>query len=102
MSWGKRSGELEIQSASAAEAWLWVYQVGSLSLYVDSYSSRTGLLPLLKSIQKQGELKKYKGQTLAIDGYGWLHRAAYSCALELGQDKPTTKYASLIYCRQTC
>ncbi|KAI5462327.1 putative exonuclease [Mariannaea sp. PMI_226] len=54
----------------------------------------SGLLPLLKSIQKPTELKKYSGQTLAVDGYGWLHRAAYSCALELGQGKPTQKYIS--------
>ncbi|KAM5351762.1 hypothetical protein ACJ41O_004485 [Fusarium nematophilum] len=52
----------------------------------------SGLLPLLKSIQKPTELKKYAGQTLAVDAYGWLHRAAYCCALELGQDKPTQKY----------
>ncbi|CAM1504247.1 Fc.00g018380.m01.CDS01 [Cosmosporella sp. VM-42] len=52
----------------------------------------SGLLPLLKSIQKPTELKKYGGQTLGVDAYGWLHRAAYSCALELGQDKPTKKY----------
>ncbi|RSL50029.1 hypothetical protein CEP53_008939 [Fusarium sp. AF-6] len=52
----------------------------------------TGLLPLLKSIQKPTELKKYDGQTLGVDAYGWLHRAAYCCALELGQGKPTQKY----------
>lgn len=52
----------------------------------------SGLLPLLKSIQKPAELKNYAGQTLGVDAYGWLHRAAYSCALELGQDKPTNKY----------
>ncbi|KAL7962133.1 hypothetical protein V8C34DRAFT_270821 [Trichoderma compactum] len=52
----------------------------------------TGLLPLLKSIQKPTELKKFNGETLAVDGYGWLHRAAYSCAVELGQGKPTKKF----------
>ncbi|RBR05488.1 uncharacterized protein FIESC28_11367 [Fusarium coffeatum] len=52
----------------------------------------SGLLPLLKSIQKPIELKKYHGQTFGVDAYGWLHRAAYCCALELGQDKPTQKY----------
>jgi hypothetical protein len=50
-----------------------------------------GLLPLLKSIQKPTQLKKYDGQTLGVDAYGWLHRAAYCCALELGQGKPTQK-----------
>ncbi|PTB61988.1 nuclease-like protein [Trichoderma citrinoviride] len=51
-----------------------------------------GLLPILKSIQRPTELKKYEGETLAVDGYGWLHRAAYSCAVELGQGKPTKKF----------
>lgn len=54
--------------------------------------TQTGLLPLLKSIQRPTELKKFQGKTLGIDGYGWLHRAAYSCAVELGQGQPTTKY----------
>ncbi|KAJ6790191.1 hypothetical protein PWT90_07897 [Aphanocladium album] len=54
----------------------------------------SGLLPLLKSIQKPTELKKCHGQTLAVDAYGWLHRAAFSCAVELGQGKPTTRYVT--------
>ncbi|KAK8055685.1 hypothetical protein PG993_000912 [Apiospora rasikravindrae] len=37
----------------------------------------SGLLPLLKSIQKPTELKKYKGETLGVDGYGWLHRGGH-------------------------
>ncbi|KAI9147766.1 nuclease-like protein [Paramyrothecium foliicola] len=52
----------------------------------------TGLLPLLKSIQRPTELKKFQGQILGVDAYGWLHRAAYSCASELGQGLPTKKY----------
>ncbi|KAG5999931.1 hypothetical protein E4U21_006102 [Claviceps maximensis] len=52
----------------------------------------SGLFPLLKSIHRHVELKKCHGETLAVDAYGWLHRAAYSCAVELGQDKPTKKY----------
>ncbi|POR33370.1 Exodeoxyribonuclease 1 [Tolypocladium paradoxum] len=52
----------------------------------------SGLLPLLKSIQRATELKSCSGDTLGVDAYGWLHRAAYSCAVELGQDKPTKKY----------
>ncbi|TLS24084.1 hypothetical protein PpBr36_08302 [Pyricularia pennisetigena] len=51
-----------------------------------------GLLPLLKSIQRPTELKKFAGETLAVDAYGWLHRGAVSCALELAQGKPTRKY----------
>ncbi|KAH7322869.1 PIN domain-like protein [Stachybotrys elegans] len=52
----------------------------------------SGLLGLLKSIQRPIHVKKYEGDTLAVDAYGWLHRAAYSCASELGQGKPTQKY----------
>ncbi|KAK5662583.1 hypothetical protein OQA88_8496 [Cercophora sp. LCS_1] len=52
----------------------------------------TGLLPLLKSIHRQVELRKYAGETLGIDGYGWLHRGATACAIELAQGKPTRKY----------
>ncbi|KAG5985365.1 hypothetical protein E4U55_004589 [Claviceps digitariae] len=52
----------------------------------------SGLFPLLKSIQRHVELKKFHGETLAVDAYGWLHRAAYSCASELGQGKPTQRY----------
>ncbi|KAI1870388.1 uncharacterized protein JN550_005316 [Neoarthrinium moseri] len=56
----------------------------------------TGLLPLLKSIQRPTELKKYSGETFAVDAYGWLHRGAIACAIELAQGKPTQKY--ITYC----
>ncbi|KAK4242866.1 hypothetical protein C8A03DRAFT_28865 [Achaetomium macrosporum] len=52
----------------------------------------SGLLPLLKSIQRPTELKKYAGETFGVDGYGWLHRGAVACAIELAQGKPTRKY----------
>ncbi|KAI1081010.1 hypothetical protein F5B20DRAFT_538205 [Whalleya microplaca] len=51
-----------------------------------------GLLPLLKSIQRPTELKKFSGETFGVDAYGWLHRGAVSCAIELAQGKPTRKY----------
>ncbi|KAL7619592.1 Rad2 nuclease [Parahypoxylon ruwenzoriense] len=51
-----------------------------------------GLLPLLKSVQRPTELKKYNGETFGVDAYGWLHRGAVSCAIELAQGKPTRKY----------
>ncbi|CAI4057018.1 hypothetical protein SUVZ_02G3800 [Saccharomyces uvarum] len=51
-----------------------------------------GLLPLLKTIQKQVTLKKYMNQTLAIDGYAWLHRASCACAFDLVMGRPTNKY----------
>ncbi|GMM53457.1 Rad2 family nuclease [Maudiozyma humilis] len=51
-----------------------------------------GLLPQLKPIQNPVSLRRYEGQTLAIDGYAWLHKAAYSCAYELATGQPTEKY----------
>ena len=52
-----------------------------------------GLLVLLKSIQKPCNLKKFTGQTIGVDAYGWLHRGAVACAIELATGKPTTRYA---------
>ncbi|KAI4147676.1 MAG: hypothetical protein LQ340_005440 [Diploschistes diacapsis] len=52
----------------------------------------TGLLPLLKSIQKPCHLKKFQGLTLGVDAYGWLHRGTIACAIELALGKPTTKW----------
>lgn len=52
-----------------------------------------GLHGLLKSIQKPCNIKKFAGQTLGVDAYGWLHRGTIACAYELVLGKPTTKYA---------
>ncbi|KAJ3257189.1 Rad2 nuclease [Boothiomyces macroporosus] len=41
-----------------------------------------GLLPLLKDIQKPINLDSLKGQSVGIDGYVWLHKGAFGCALE--------------------
>ncbi|CAO1631102.1 unnamed protein product [Parajaminaea phylloscopi] len=51
-----------------------------------------GLLPLLKEIQDPIHVSRYRGQTLGIDGYVWLHRGAYGCAKALAKGEPTTKY----------
>ena len=53
-----------------------------------------GLLPLLKSIQKPCNLKQFQGLTLGVDAYGWLHRGAVACAIDLALDKPTNKYST--------
>jgi len=52
----------------------------------------TGLLLALKEIQQKKHLREYKNQKIAIDAFCWLHKGAYSCALELGQNIPTTRY----------
>ena len=51
----------------------------------------SGLLPLLKSVQKPTHLSELAGKTIAVDAYVWLHRGAYSCATELVTGVPTTK-----------
>ncbi|KAH7341150.1 exodeoxyribonuclease 1 [Pyrenochaeta sp. MPI-SDFR-AT-0127] len=56
----------------------------------------SGLLPLLKSIQKPCNLKKYAGQTIGVDAYGWLHRGTAACAIDLALDKPTKKYVEFV------
>jgi hypothetical protein len=55
-----------------------------------------GLLPLLKSIHKPCNLKKFSGQTIGVDAYGWLHRGTAACAIDLALDKPTTKCVSAV------
>ncbi|DAZ97027.1 TPA: hypothetical protein N0F65_012896 [Lagenidium giganteum] len=54
----------------------------------------SGLLPVLKSITENKTLADYKGQTLAIDGYCWLHRAIYCCSQELCLGQDTDKYVN--------
>ncbi|PMD42484.1 hypothetical protein L207DRAFT_581143 [Hyaloscypha variabilis F] len=51
-----------------------------------------GLLPLLKSIHKPCNLKKFEGKTIGVDAYGWLHRGTVACAMELALGKPTRKF----------
>jgi exonuclease-1 len=51
----------------------------------------SGLLPLLKSIQKPVHISALAGQCVAVDAYVWLHRGIYGCATEIGMSKPTRK-----------
>lgn len=54
-------------------------------------SQSLGLHGLLKSIQKPCHLKKFSGQTLGVDAYGWLHRGTVACSVDLVLDRPTRK-----------
>lgn len=45
---------------------------------------------------RPGHVKEFRDQSLAIDGFAWLHRGAFSCALELATGQATTRY--LDYC----
>ncbi|ETI24845.1 hypothetical protein G647_04215 [Cladophialophora carrionii CBS 160.54] len=61
--------------------------------------TRSGLLPLLKSIHKHSTLKKFSGQTIGVDAYGWLHRGVVGCAFALAMDKPTTIHIDFVLSR---
>ncbi|KAL4177581.1 hypothetical protein KRP22_002511 [Phytophthora ramorum] len=54
----------------------------------------SGLLPVLKSITETKSIEQYRGRTLAIDGYCWLHRAIYSCSQEICLGQETDKYVT--------
>ena len=51
----------------------------------------SGLLTALKSIQVTKHLKNYIGQSIAVDGYDWLHRGVSACAVELATGKKTRR-----------
>ncbi|ODV85369.1 hypothetical protein CANARDRAFT_28166 [[Candida] arabinofermentans NRRL YB-2248] len=56
----------------------------------------TGLLPALKSIQEPCTLERYRGKTLAVDTYAWLHKAAFSCSMDIVMEKPTKAYVNYV------
>lgn len=56
----------------------------------------TGLLQQLKDIQVPTSLSNYKGKTLAVDTYGWLHRGLILCAQDLCTNAPTKSYVTSV------
>lgn len=61
------------------------------NINLQNYADFPGLLPLLKSIHRPCNLKKFDGKTIGVDAYGWLHRGTVACAMELAQGKHTRK-----------
>ncbi|KAK6183560.1 hypothetical protein SNE40_011017 [Patella caerulea] len=55
-----------------------------------------GLLPFLKKIHKAVNISQFKGCTVAIDAYCWLHRGAFACADKLALGEKTDMY--VYYC----
>ncbi|XP_043119398.1 exonuclease 1 isoform X2 [Puntigrus tetrazona] len=55
-----------------------------------------GLLQFIKDASEPINVKKYQGQTVAVDTYCWLHKGAFSCAEKLAKGEPTDQYVS--YC----
>ncbi|XP_069578545.1 exonuclease 1 [Brachyistius frenatus] len=51
-----------------------------------------GLLQFIKDAAEPVSVKKYKGQTVAVDTYCWLHKGAFSCAEKLAKGEPTDQY----------
>jgi exonuclease-1 len=43
-------------------------------------------------------LKEFKGQTVGIDGYCWLHQGVYSCSEDLANGKGIDKLVN--YCKK--
>ena len=56
----------------------------------------SGLLPLLKPACTQSNLDKFRGCTVAVDVYCWMHRGAFGCAEQLVQGKYTDGYVKYV------
>ncbi|XP_056291773.1 exonuclease 1 [Pseudoliparis swirei] len=52
----------------------------------------SGLLQFIKDAAEPVNIKKYKGQSVAVDTYCWLHKGAFSCAEKLAKGEPTDQY----------
>lgn len=55
-----------------------------------------GLLPALKTIIAPSNISKFKGKTVAVDTYSWMHKAVYGYAEHLIADENDLKWVS--YC----
>ncbi|NXK57389.1 EXO1 Exonuclease, partial [Sylvietta virens] len=53
-----------------------------------------GLLQFIKEAAEPSHVKKYKGLTVAVDTYCWLHKGAYACAEKLARGEPTDFYVA--------
>ncbi|KAG8222761.1 hypothetical protein J437_LFUL007836 [Ladona fulva] len=56
----------------------------------------TGLIPFLEKASSPINIRQYKGQTVAIDAYCWLHRGIFSCAEKLAKGEKCDQY--ITYC----
>ncbi|CAG9462848.1 unnamed protein product [Pedinophyceae sp. YPF-701] len=51
-----------------------------------------GLLPQLKSVVQRKHLNDFRGKTIAVDAFCWLHRGALSCPKDIVEGTYTTRY----------
>eukprot|EP00041_Stephanoeca_diplocostata_P020594 m.464092 g.464092 ORF g.464092 m.464092 type:complete len:625 (+) comp21615_c0_seq2:511-2385(+) len=56
----------------------------------------TGLLQLLKPVMMDIHVSALSGKRVAVDAYVWLHKGAFTCALQLVEGKDTDAYVR--YC----
>jgi len=52
----------------------------------------SGLLPFLKNASRPANIRDFKGCTVAIDVYCWLHKGAFGCAEQLVRGEQTDGY----------
>ena len=57
-----------------------------------------GLLPLLKTHVIASHISKFRGRRVAVDGYAWLHKATYSCCVDLARGTDNNSW--IHYCLQ--
>ena len=56
-----------------------------------------GLLKELNAlVGRDAHISAYRGQRVAVDASGWLHRSTYGCALDLLLGLPTTSYLTVL------
>lgn len=58
----------------------------------------SGLIPFCEQATEQTNLVKFRGKTVAIDSYCWLHKGSYSCADKIAKGIKTT--VNLLIIRQ--
>ncbi|XP_046388369.1 uncharacterized protein LOC124157574 [Ischnura elegans] len=56
----------------------------------------TGLIPFLEKASVPINIRQYKGQTVAVDAYGWIHRGIFSCAEKIARGEKCDMYVT--YC----
>ncbi|CAN0405293.1 unnamed protein product [Lampetra planeri] len=56
----------------------------------------SGLLQFLKEASEPMNVSRYRGQTVAVDTYCWLHKGAFACADRLAKGENTNQY--VFYC----
>ena len=58
----------------------------------------SGLLPALKPIIQSSNISKFRGKTVAVDTYSWIHKAVYGYAEQIIANKDCMKWISYCLC----